>query len=108
MASSSATSVAKHRILRKVATDLQETGLAAQDHWFLIQGDPASIANYRKYQAIVERSVDVFGDEVKASRWLSTPSADFDGKTPLQAAEDSGYNLSALEPVFIAIEHGIY
>jgi uncharacterized protein (DUF2384 family) len=65
-------------------------------------------ADLARYQQLVERAVDVFGDEVKASSWLSLPTPDFNGMTPLQVAQENGYDLAALEPVFTRIEHGIY
>jgi uncharacterized protein (DUF2384 family) len=68
--------------------------------------DPA--ADLARYQQLVERAVEVFGDEVKASFWLSLPTPDFKGKTPLQVAQENGYDLKALEPAFTRIEHGIY
>jgi uncharacterized protein (DUF2384 family) len=60
--------------------------------------------NYRK---LVARAVDVFGDEIKASRWLSLPNSDLNGATPLQAAQGEGYSSHLLEPIFNRIEHGI-
>jgi len=59
------------------------------------------------YRALVARAIDVFGDEIKASRWLSLPSRDFNGQTPLQMAQKSGYDLKVIEPIFIRIEHGV-
>jgi len=64
----------------------------------------ASLANY---QSLVARVVDVFGDEVKASRWLSLPNPDLDGKTPLQVAQRDNYSVLPLEPILVRIEHGI-
>jgi uncharacterized protein (DUF2384 family) len=66
----------------------------------------------RDYRALVERTVDVFGSEIKASLWLSTPSPDFGGKAPIQAAEEVEFSPGAIEdifePVFVRIEEGIY
>jgi len=59
------------------------------------------------YQRLVARAVDVFGDELKASRWLSLPSPDFDGLAPLQFAQKHAFDPQMLEPVFARIEHGI-
>jgi uncharacterized protein (DUF2384 family) len=67
-------------------------------------GSPDELANY---QRLVARTVDVFGDELKASRWLSLPSPDFDGVAPLQYAQGQAYDPQALEPVLTRIEHGI-
>jgi uncharacterized protein (DUF2384 family) len=59
------------------------------------------------YQTLVARVVGVFGDELKASLWLSTPNSDLNGKTPLQVAELGNYSLVPLEPILVRIEHGI-
>jgi len=59
------------------------------------------------YQTLVARTVDVFGDEIKASRWLSLPNPDFGGQTPLQVAQKKGYDLQTIEPILIRIEHGV-
>ena len=65
----------------------------------------------RNYRNLVERTVDVFGDELKASRWLSLPSPDFNGLSPLQAAQKVNFDSAQLEkvfePIFVRIEHGI-
>jgi uncharacterized protein (DUF2384 family) len=60
-----------------------------------------------RYRTLVARTVDAFGDEIKASRWLSLANRDFDGKTPLQVAQMNGYDLKAIEPILIRIEHGV-
>lgn len=64
------------------------------------------------YHRLVERAVDIFGDEIKASRWLSSPSADFNGRIPLEVAQQLEYReqdvTEMFEPVFLRIEHGIY
>jgi uncharacterized protein (DUF2384 family) len=43
-------------------------------------GSAHELANYQK---LVARAVDVFGDEVKASKWLSLPNSDLNGEVPL-------------------------
>ena len=35
--------------------------------------------NLRVYRSLVSSTVEVFGDELKAARWLSTPNRDFNG-----------------------------
>lgn len=67
-------------------------------------GDGERLANYERLMA---RTVEVFGDEVKASRWLSLPNADLNGETPLRVAQQHGYNALTLEPILVRIEHGI-
>jgi uncharacterized protein (DUF2384 family) len=64
--------------------------------------------HFSNYSKLVDRVVDVFGDEIAASKWLSTPNADFAQKSPLQVARDDAYQMTALEPVLIKIEHGVY
>ena len=67
-------------------------------------GPLSSLSNY---QNLVARAVDAFGDEFKASRWLSLPNRDLNGETPLQAAQKHGYDVGILEPILIRLEHGI-
>lgn len=62
---------------------------------------------YERYKSLVARVTDVFGDEVVASRWLSTPSVDFASQPPIEFARTNGYDVSVLEPVLIRIEHGV-
>ena len=59
------------------------------------------------YQKLVARAVGVFGDEIKASQWLSLPNSELNGDTPLQVAQRNRYDGHVLEPILIRIEHGI-
>ena len=72
----------------------------------------AASDRYAGYKQLVNRAEEVFGDAVRSSLWLSTPSADFDGDIPLRIAEghsfDEGFLSDVFEPVFLRIEHGIY
>lgn len=61
----------------------------------------------RSYQALVSRVVAAFGDEVKASRWLSLPNVDLGGQTPIQAVQNCGYDFQVIEPILTRIEHGV-
>jgi uncharacterized protein (DUF2384 family) len=81
-------------------------GIAAQTSVEAVanEGRTLEMAHYRE---LVARTVDVFGDEIKASRWLSMPNRDLNGQTPLQVAQKSGYELQAIEPILIRIEHGV-
>jgi uncharacterized protein (DUF2384 family) len=60
-----------------------------------------------RYRGLVSRAVEAFGDEIKASKWLSLPNRDLHGQTPIQAVQASGYDLRVLEPILTRIEHGI-
>jgi uncharacterized protein (DUF2384 family) len=60
-----------------------------------------------RYRALVSRTVDAFGDEIKAARWLSLPNRELSGQTPLQAVQNSGYDMQVLEPILTRIEHGV-
>ena len=60
------------------------------------------------YRTLVARVVDAFGDELKASAWLSTPNRSLNGETPLRVAQGVGYESRILEPILTRIEHGIY
>jgi uncharacterized protein (DUF2384 family) len=50
-----------------------------------------------RYRHLVARAVEVFGDELKASRWLSLPNPDLNADTPLEAAQKNGYHAQILE-----------
>jgi uncharacterized protein (DUF2384 family) len=65
------------------------------------------LPEYGSYQRLIARAVDVFGDPVKASRWLSIPNPDLANQTPLQVSQSDGYSTRLLEPIFVRIEHGI-
>ena len=68
--------------------------------------DPTAREN-ENYRKLVARAVDVFGDEIKASRWLSIPNSDLNGATPLEATRKEGYSAHLLEPIINRIEHWI-
>jgi uncharacterized protein (DUF2384 family) len=63
---------------------------------------------YLIYNTVVERAVDVFGSELKATRWLSRQNPDFDGKSPLEALVDSGFDPTPILNTLGKIEHGVY
>jgi len=64
------------------------------------------------YRSLVARTVEVFGNEIKASRWLSLPCPDFDGRTPIRVASEVDFDpvrvSDLFEPIFVRIEEGIY
>lgn len=66
------------------------------------------IQNLANYKRLVARAVDVFGDEIKASKWLSLPNSELNGDTPLEVARRHHYDGEVLEHIFTQIEHGIY
>jgi uncharacterized protein (DUF2384 family) len=63
--------------------------------------------NLLRYRGLVSRAVEAFGDEIKASRWLSLPNRDLDGQTPIQAVQANGYDMQVIEPILTRIEHGV-
>jgi uncharacterized protein (DUF2384 family) len=63
---------------------------------------------YENYRELVDRVGDAFGDAIKASIWLSTPSVDFDNRTPLEVAREKDYRVASLEPFLIRMEHGVF
>jgi putative toxin-antitoxin system antitoxin component (TIGR02293 family) len=63
---------------------------------------------YLAYNTVVGRAVDVFGSELKATRWLSRPSQDFDGKSPLDALVDADFDPTPILDTLGKIEHGVY
>ena len=66
----------------------------------------ATELRFANYERLVDRVSDVFGDDLKASRWLSLANEDFGRITPLAAAREDDYNMTRLEPVLVRIEHG--
>jgi uncharacterized protein (DUF2384 family) len=72
------------------------------------KGTAGPALRMKHYRTLVARVVDVFGDELKASRWLSLPNRELDGQVPIQVAEKDGYSLRSIEPLLIRIEHGVY
>jgi uncharacterized protein (DUF2384 family) len=73
------------------------------------QGNPvAAQRDLASYRALVARAVETFGDEIKASKWLSLPNKDLKGLTPLELAQASGYSIDSIEPMLTRIEHGVY
>ncbi len=73
---------------------------------------PLPESAYEDYRALVGRTIDVFGDPTKASRWLSAPNHDLNGKAPLQLAREHLFDPAEMqrifEPIFVRIEHGVY
>jgi len=69
---------------------------------------PRTQLDIERYRVLVSRTVDAFGDEIKASLWLSLPNEELHGQTPLQAVEKSGYDMKVLEPMLTRMEHGVY
>jgi putative toxin-antitoxin system antitoxin component (TIGR02293 family) len=63
---------------------------------------------FSAYNKVVNRAVDVFGSELKATHWLSRQNPDFDGKSPLEVLTDSGFNPTPILDTLGKIEHGIY
>jgi uncharacterized protein (DUF2384 family) len=72
-----------------------------------VEASTAEIWNILRYRGLVSRVVEAFGDEVKASLWLSLPNRDLNGQTPIQVMQANGYDMRALEPIITRIEHGI-
>ncbi len=56
---------------------------------------------------IYDYTVEVFGDNVKASRWLRTTNRAIDGELPLTLLK-SEYGARIVESILGRIEHGIY
>jgi uncharacterized protein (DUF2384 family) len=80
------------------------TGVAAAVQMEGAWKSPPEMEHYKK---LVARAVEVFGDEIKASRWLSSPSVDLNNQAPIAVAQKNGYDSNVLEPLFLRIEHGI-
>ncbi|MFN7919979.1 MAG: antitoxin Xre/MbcA/ParS toxin-binding domain-containing protein [Bryobacteraceae bacterium] len=61
---------------------------------------------YQEYKGLVARTVEVLGSDLEATKWLSSPSNDFEKRTPLQEFERNG--LPPVLHVLGKIEHGIF
>ncbi|WP_017325463.1 antitoxin Xre/MbcA/ParS toxin-binding domain-containing protein [Synechococcus sp. PCC 7336] len=60
-----------------------------------------------RFQRLTDLAVKVFEDEREAKRWLSSPKANLDNLTPLDAmATDSG--ATQVEQMLYRIEYGVY
>jgi uncharacterized protein (DUF2384 family) len=74
--------------------------------------ESAADLRLHRYQYLVNRAVEVFGDEAVASLWLSNPCEDLGGRVPLEVASSVAYDeremIKIFRPLFIRIEHGIY
>jgi putative toxin-antitoxin system antitoxin component (TIGR02293 family) len=55
---------------------------------------------------VIAHAVSVFGDEHKATHWLSTPLAILDHKTPAEVLQTKD-GIPRLEQILIRIEHDI-
>jgi uncharacterized protein (DUF2384 family) len=73
----------------------------------LIADGSTESTTYFRYRQLVDRVTDAFGDATVASRWLSTPSSDFNSQPPIEVAKRNGYDVAILEPILIRIEHGV-
>lgn len=71
-----------------------------------LQAQPSIEVRYTEYQQLVVRAVEVFGSEIEANRWLSSSSADFGNRTPLQTLVERGPDLPM--SILGRIEHGVY
>ena len=56
---------------------------------------------------VIAHAVAVFGDEHKASHWLSTPLALFENHTPSELLETE-QGLQRVEEILTRIEHNIF
>ncbi|PKN17919.1 MAG: hypothetical protein CVU71_10330 [Deltaproteobacteria bacterium HGW-Deltaproteobacteria-6] len=59
------------------------------------------------YERLLQRAIDVFGDEEKAKQWFSSPQKALGGKTPLEYSE-SDVGAQEVEDLLGRIEWGVY
>lgn len=55
---------------------------------------------------VIAHAVAVFGDEAKATHWLSTPLEIFGNRSPAELMVDAG-GIASVERILIRIEHNI-
>ena len=80
---------------------------------FQVAGAPVTVSEqqstasrYVEYERLAARAAQVFGSEIEATRWLSTPSPDFAARTPLQDFVERGPDCAL--GVLGKIEHGVF
>ena len=62
---------------------------------------------WSRFERILEQAEDLFEDETETQRWLSTPKAALEGKTPIEAvATDAGSR--QVEQILTRAEYGIF
>ena len=66
----------------------------------------SSVFNISRIVPVVAHAVAVFGDEHKASHWLSTPLPLFDNRAPCELLETEA-GLQLVEQTLTRIEHNI-
>jgi putative toxin-antitoxin system antitoxin component (TIGR02293 family) len=67
---------------------------------------PAEPADVTRLVPVIAHAVAVFGDEHKATHWLSTPLPLLDDKTPAEVLQTEG-GIARVEQILIRIEHNI-
>lgn len=66
----------------------------------------SSLQNLNRLVPVIAHAIAVFGDERKATHWLSTPLPIFGNRAP-QDMLDSEEGLAAVEQTLTRIEHNI-
>jgi putative toxin-antitoxin system antitoxin component (TIGR02293 family) len=61
----------------------------------------------RRWRQVLDRAVEVFGDESEAILWLKEPKSALQGMTPIQAIKTE-YGVQQVELMLGRIEHGIF
>lgn len=68
---------------------------------------PLVIDRLERFNRITKQAIDLFEDEEETKRWLSTPKASLDNKTPLEAlTTDAG--AKQVEQILYRAEYGVY
>jgi len=60
----------------------------------------------RVYEAVIDRAIQVIGDEERAMRWMGTPVPALDYATPISRLHDSQGQADVLR-VLTQLEHGV-
>ena len=94
--------------INEAAADPLTAASAELGSFFNASTDNEAEQQYLAYKTVVERAVDVFGNELKATHWLSRSSLDFGERSPLEALVDSGFDPTPILDVLGKIEHGVY
>ncbi len=62
--------------------------------------------DFKAIVPVIAHAVAVFGDEHKASHWLSTPLPVLEGRTPTEVLQMAG-GIARIETILTRIEHNI-
>ncbi len=76
------------------------------DYMANLVANPSEPADLTRLVPVIAHAVAVFGDEHKATHWLSTPLPLLDDKTPAEVLQTED-GIARIEQILTRIEHNI-